>query len=257
MEETSAEAPLQDTRCPHCGEGILPFMRFCSACGCALSGNPAAWPTPESPNDSSQPLGSARKPIPPAQAAAVPPVITLSAPTAARADDREPSPLGQYGATRSSPERAQELPNTCAQHPDVIGLLRCAVCQAAICYTCAFQYPGGADVCPSRIISPSEEMPRNRFYLLLSSYAMAVSATLGVLIFIWTASSRPDDPVRGSITVTLAFFPNFLGAGLAIATYEKRLPNPPAVWLSIIWNCTISVLMVLVILAALTVFFPP
>ena len=268
MDQLTSGNPLGYAACPRCGEAISADMLFCSYCGNSLNAQPRAlegpatpaararaeWPQlGDRPPDGVPPSSSAQDRFPGrlGHAGNVPPQVPWTLPgTGARTFGQNQATVGSTKPLRG---RAR-----CSQHPEIVGAVTCGICLAAVCHTCAFPYEGPVNVCPACVSKPSTEMPAGRLNVLICSYLAAAWATIGCLKFLSMALSPAEhpDPLTNIIIIILCLFPALAGGGLAVGAYEKRLPNTPAVWGSILWNGLTSafviVLAVLMLFASLT-----
>ena len=230
LTEEGVEEADRAVRCHRCGQSVYGFMRFCAACGAPAAGAPAAQQSRDHPVGRvvAEEVQVARQPA--TQPAAPGPM--------------SPPPRINYrGNALASPAARPSW--TCVQHVMVPALVRCALCQAPVCGTCVFEYAGGVSLCPVCIATPARRLNRGRWKLLIGSYALAGYSTIGLFVFVvLSVSTKIEEPLASVLFVFLGFSPALAGMAMAAGSYEKRLFNPPAVWISIVWNGlnTLSVL---------------
>jgi hypothetical protein len=129
----------------------------------------------------------------------------------------------------------------CARHPTVPAVHRCKVCRTAVCTTCDFALPGGVHLCPDCATRPQTALSPKRKRRLILSYAIAIWCTIGLAILFSGAlasfvTSREDLQAFGVVISLLIFFPSIAGTALGVASLDRRLANPPALWAATIWN---------------------
>lgn len=138
----------------------------------------------------------------------------------------------------------------CKQHPNVLATFVCKLCAAPICPTCDFVQPGGFHVCPSCISSTDRRMTAKRRGLLIGAFALAVWSTLGLGVLLsglladW-AKTESDEALLGLGIIAVIFVPTLLGLVLSCCAFEKKLGNPPSVWVAVIWNSLLAAGLVL------------
>lgn len=147
-------------------------------------------------------------------------------------------PTGQMrvGSGPSAPDGAR-----CVQHPHVQAVYQCKVCGAFTCATCDFALPGGIHVCPACAASPQTNLSPRRKKLLIGSYVLAVWTTIagGLLmsgIFAEIGKTKEGEAMLGVIFSLALLVPSIIGTSLGFSAKERRLPNPTAVWIAVIWN---------------------
>ena len=204
-------------------------------------------------------FGAARMRSPPAQAAPMQtaPVQALSvaAPVAVQAepappplplqDDFEEIPLAPAPppVTVYAPAIAVQ-PQTvmCAAHKSMPAVAYCRKCGIPSCSTCDFCFPGDLHLCPNCATNPSTGLSGGRKSMLIASYVMVAWTTLataGLLTGMFTPHNRADAQAFGIMILIFVLLPSVLGAMFAFGSLEKRLGNPPGVWISVILNSLI------------------
>lgn len=145
----------------------------------------------------------------------------------------------------------------CTRHPQVQAVHYCKSCRKPVCSTCDFALAGGVHVCPDCATKSNRELSATRKTTLGWSFALAVWCTVGVAlllsgVFAEAAMNRESAEVFGFVVSLLVFMPALIGTGLSLGTLDRRLANPPMVWVAIVWN--ISVLAVLLLLTLIGLF---
>lgn len=85
------------------------------------------------------------------------------------------------------------------------------------------------------------------------SFALAAWCTVGLsLLFSGLFAEIAADPegseVFGLIFSLLVFMPALVGTALSLGTLDRRLTNPPVVWVAVVWNIVIvSILLLLTV----------
>jgi len=145
----------------------------------------------------------------------------------------------------------------CAFHPTVQAVQRCVVCNAFVCSTCDFAFPGGVHVCPACASKPPSGIGKGRKKSLVISYVLAVWSSIGVAVMLSgvlasTVQSRSDLEVLGMVLMLVVFAPCIAGTAIAVGSLDRRLSNPPSVWISVVWNSILlAVLLLLTIIGNL------
>jgi len=130
---------------------------------------------------------------------------------------------------------------TCSYHLEVAAVRRCAICTRAICQTCDFQLPGHFHVCPDCATKPQQEMSSKRKRNLIISYVLAVWSTLGLAVLFSGALAGMVDSKSAleALGVAINLFilaPAIIGTALSLGCYDRKLSNPPAIWVAAGWN---------------------
>lgn len=158
---------------------------------------------------------------------------------------------GQVQPARPGPPRADGLETVatelappggrCVQHPQVMATQRCKLCGAFMCGTCDFVLPGNIHLCPACAAKPRSGLSPKRKKLLIGAFALAIWATVGMTclfcgLFAGLARSKADQEALGTVLMLFVLFPAVIGLGLGISVKDRRLTNPPSIWIAIIWN---------------------
>ncbi len=144
----------------------------------------------------------------------------------------------------------------CSRHPAVQAVVYCASCRQPTCATCDFALPGGVHVCPDCVTRTDQRLSSGRKTLLGWAYALAVWCTLGlILLFSGALADMANDPAGeealGVVLWIFVFLPALIGTALSLAGFDRRLRNPPAMWVAMIWNLVIVAILVLLTVVGL------
>jgi len=129
----------------------------------------------------------------------------------------------------------------CVQHPTVPATNQCQLCGAYMCATCDFALPGGMHLCPVCATKPRTELSARRRQSRLWSFALAIWCTLGMAglfggAFAGMARSLANAQVFGSLLTLGILVPAIVGLSLGLGAIDRRLVNPPSLWVATIWN---------------------
>lgn len=108
-----------------------------------------------------------------------------------------------------------------------------------MCSTCDFVLPDNVHICPACAAAPRTELSRKRKNLVIISFVLAAWATLGMVALfagVFATQSREAEQLIGFVLILFVLGPAATGLGLAISARERRLPNPPAIAIAIVWN---------------------
>lgn len=113
-------------------------------------------------------------------------------------------------------------------------------------------------MCPACAAAPrSESLSSGRRKLLVGAYILAALATaiLGLTlsgVFAELASSKgPEQQVTDTLLGALMFGPAVGGVACSLSAYDRRLHNPPAVWIAVGWNgLLLAVLLLLAVIGS-------
>lgn len=160
------------------------------------------------------------------------------------------------GVGRPSPvvrPTSAALSTTCRVHPDVPATHLCTKCRSPVCDTCAFVFPGGVYLCPSCATTPQKGVTGKRKGRVVWAIVLAVWGTLALVALLAGAPMMPpsEGEVFGAIMGFLGFVPSMVGLGVGISCFERRLANPPIVWVAAIWNIVIVGVWILLIIVGI------
>ncbi len=129
-------------------------------------------------------------------------------------------------------------------------MARCARCATWSCATCDFAFPGDIHLCPRCATEPPATLSPRRKQLVIWSYVLAGFATLVLGLLMAGALGRPGDghtdaQALGLVYSVFIFLPALVGLGLSFSARERRLPNPPVLWGTLIWNVALCSLLTL------------
>lgn len=135
-------------------------------------------------------------------------------------------------------------PERCVNHPETAATQRCRQCRAAICATCDFEFPGDVHLCPTcATTTSSRPMSSSRKTMLGASFVAAVLTTvvLGAL-FTGAFQSAVNDEAAAQVLGIVLLASVVAGLSLSLACLDGRAGNPPACWVSVVWNVVLAVL---------------
>ncbi len=160
-----------------------------------------------------------------------------------------PPPLPGMPPPPPTPPPPAEV-HYCERHPKVAAVARCARCATWSCATCDFAFPGDIHLCPRCATEPSATLSPRRKQLVIWSYVLAGFATLVLGLLMAGALGRPGDghtdaQALGLVYSVFIFLPALVGLGLSFSARERRLPNPPVLWGTLIWNVALCSLLTL------------
>lgn len=156
-----------------------------------------------------------------------------------------PDCAGRLTSTLTAPVDAM-----CARHPEVKAITTCTGCQAWICTTCDFSFPGGVHLCPTCAAPPSGRLSRKRKIMVGWALGLAAWGTLGLVVCFSGIlnrefESKAANEAFNTLIGTLLLLPTIAGAGLGIGCMDRRLGNPGIVWAASIWNGVLLLVWVL------------
>ena len=124
----------------------------------------------------------------------------------------------------------------CRKHPQVAAIRLCATCRAPMCSTCDFGFPGDIHLCPTCATAP-RKMSGKRKGLVVSALGLATWSTIGiVLMFSGALAGAAAEKGFEVVIGLLVGIPAIVGGALGFACMDRRLGNPPIVWVAAIWN---------------------
>lgn len=126
----------------------------------------------------------------------------------------------------------------CQQHPDVQAVYRCNKCSAPICATCEFEFAGGIHLCPTCATKPKPEFSDKRKKMVWWSLGLAIWSSLvfiPLILGLFFGGPTGADAF-GALLGLFVLIPLIVGTGLGVASIDRRLTNPPIVWVAAIWN---------------------
>lgn len=127
----------------------------------------------------------------------------------------------------------------CALHPRLEAIARCEVCKTPICQTCCFTFPGNLRLCPACATAKPGRLSKSRKNLVAGSLVSAGWVTLALVWMLAGGLNAVPPQDRDLLDIGIGFLvvlPALIGAALSISAYESRSPNPPIVWVGIVWN---------------------
>jgi hypothetical protein len=158
----------------------------------------------------------------------------------------------KFGTTEAAVEGVM-----CVNHPGVQAERHCKACHKPICGTCDFALPGNVHVCPACATQTKPGMSSARKTLVGWGIGLAIWSTVALAGLFAVAAGMPAEPgaeeALGIAFSLLIFVPSLIGTALSFAARDRRLSNPPLVWVAIVWNSVILAVLILLILIGLTV----
>lgn len=161
----------------------------------------------------------------------------------------EPNPAPQV--------EVRELDKMCIMHPGVPAVKLCSSCGAPVCETCVFTFPGEIYLCPICATAPKKDLTGKRKTYLVWSIVMASWVTLYTFFILCGGvfgllGNGTDELINMAIGV-FWLIPNIIGTALGFAAYDRRLSNPPVVYISIVWNLLfLALIFIFTILGAIS-----
>ena len=133
----------------------------------------------------------------------------------------------------------------CVQHPSVTAAAQCCSCGAYVCATCDFALPNNLHVCPACAVASQSGLSPRRKRGLWWSLGLAIwsSVVMAALFAAAVADSMESEAAQagfGVLLTMLAFVPSVIGFGIGLSTVDRRLANPPLLWVATIWNALIA-----------------
>ena len=141
----------------------------------------------------------------------------------------------------------------CVLHAKVPAIRRCAQCDAAMCTTCDFAFPGGIHLCPACATTSKTRLTGKQKAHVGWSLGLAVWTTLGTALLLTGALDEAvtEEPLA-SLVGSILLFPSLIGLALGISTFERGMKSPPLVWIGTIWNGVLLGIWLLLIIVGLT-----
>ena len=129
----------------------------------------------------------------------------------------------------------------CVQHPGVPAAFQCRACGAFMCATCDFLLPGGIHVCPACAAAPKTALSSKRKNLLIGSFVLSVWCTIVFAALMGGAfasfvETKAGEQVVGTLLMLVLLIPSLIGLALGLSAMDRRLTNPPIIWIATVWN---------------------
>jgi hypothetical protein len=161
-----------------------------------------------------------------------------------------PAPAPEPKEVKPSPPNGLK----CLQHPGVDAVAKCSACSSDICSTCDFQV-AKLHFCPRCIENaPDEKISPRRKRLVVGAIALAMYCTLGGIFtfsgMLHSAIGNDNAGVLGLLIMYGLYVPSFIGTALAFSAFERRLKNTQMIWTALIWNVTVTAVLVLLEISA-------
>ena len=205
------------------------------------------------PIDEDREVGLADEPAaPPVQAAYAPLPSALPSAYAPQAAPRRavgPPPLPMAG-TFIPAAAPIGLGIRCIQHPEVQAVAYCTTCRSPICPTCQFIVPPGLSLCPNCAVNPKVSLGKRtgRVVVALIFAGWGTLMMVGCLMGVFAGMAQKS---AGLLVTFGGIIPGLIGMGLGVSCFERRLGNPPIVWVSGIWNIVVFLAWALLVVAGM------
>jgi hypothetical protein len=129
----------------------------------------------------------------------------------------------------------------CVQHAGVAATAQCQGCGAYMCATCDFLLPGGIHLCPACATKTETGLSPKRKRALIGASVIAVWCTVWMALIVTGAFARVKMNVNllGWIFILTVLIPSITGLTWGLGAINRRLTNPPLLWVATIWNAVI------------------
>ncbi|MBI5722507.1 MAG: hypothetical protein HZA50_01005 [Planctomycetes bacterium] len=159
-------------------------------------------------------------------------------------NDQNLAALAVMTGSASSPLPTAPPGTKCRLHPQADAMHLCRSCRAPVCATCDFSFPGGIHLCPTCAVSPQQGLTGKRKVLVGVAFALAIWVTAGTALLFSGMAANAGESAATLIGILIGI-PAIIGGGVGIACFERRLGNPPVVWVAAIWNIILLALMMI------------
>lgn len=99
-------------------------------------------------------------------------------------------------------------------------------------------------MCPTCAVSPQQGLTGKRKVLVGVAFALAIWVTAGTALLFSGMAANAGESAATLIGILIGI-PAIIGGGVGIACFERRLGNPPVVWVAAIWNIILLALMMI------------
>jgi len=140
-----------------------------------------------------------------------------------------------------APVLAQGSEARCVQHPKAAAIATCDTCHGLMCATCMFEVPGGLHLCPGCAMKARNPLTPGRLWSALISLLLAVVGTAGFVV-VMTGSlasvvGSEDNVIAIGLLIFLVWFLlPLVGMALGFGAMDKKLGNPPLLWIAALAN---------------------
>ncbi len=129
----------------------------------------------------------------------------------------------------------------CVQHPGVLATRQCQSCGGYMCETCDFALAGGLHLCPSCATRPQTGLSPKRKRALVVSLVLAVWCTvvMGAMMagaFARFVQTESEQEAFGTLLMLILLVPSIVGLAQGLGSIDRRLQNPPILWVATVWN---------------------
>ncbi|MBN1673667.1 MAG: hypothetical protein JXR37_21650 [Kiritimatiellae bacterium] len=209
--------------------------------GAPIAGAASAPPAPVKPAGTRTPAWATAGPTsapaaPPAAAPAAEPARPEGTKLRLRPMEYRPQP--KASVERDAGQSVMLEGRVCAYHPEMPVRQRCSMCQAGICVTCDFEFPINIHVCPKCVEAAMNKVSADRKRAAVGALVLATWSTIGMVVIFTGLLARL---VQNELYLALAdlflfLVPCLVGTGIGVGAIERRLRNPPYVWVAAVWN---------------------
>jgi hypothetical protein len=110
-----------------------------------------------------------------------------------------------------------------------------------MCATCDFDLGGHVHLCPVCASAPRSALSPRRKKLLIWSFVLAIWSTIGMTclfagVFAGAAQSKQATQMLGLVLIGFVLFPSAMGFALGLTAKDRRMTNPPSIWIATVWN---------------------
>lgn len=130
----------------------------------------------------------------------------------------------------------------CAQHTQVMAIAKCVQCNAGVCATCDFAYPGGVHLCPTCATNPVVRLSPKRRNLAIWSIVLAAVATISLTMAFVSYAFVADEVAATGLDMLFtvgAFVSSLVGLGIGLSARSRHAGNPAITYIGWIWSSII------------------
>lgn len=144
-----------------------------------------------------------------------------------------------------APALAQGQELRCMQHPKAAAIASCDTCHGLICATCMFEVPGQLHLCPNCALNCRIKLSSGRMWAMIGGFVLAAIGTTGfglllTGVLVQLVAERMDLRMLGYLILLVIAVPSLVGMALTFGAMDKKLGNPPVLWVAAIWNLVIA-----------------
>ena len=133
---------------------------------------------------------------------------------------------------------AAPITGKCRQHPQSQAVRLCATCGAPVCATCDFAFPGDVHLCPICATEVPQTVSGRRKGRAIWAIGLAVWGTMALVVLLAVAPQMEPRQAEalGILSTYVGLIPTLIGLGIGVASFERRMANPPIVGVGAVWN---------------------